>query len=262
MRIAHLSDFHFTKLTINPLRLFPKRIFGHLNWLIHRKKTFDHQQLECLPDLFRALDVDLILFAGDFTTTAMKEEFIEAKKWVDKMAIPFIAIPGNHDKYTKRSVGRFEQYFEPLKAHSIGNNWWVLPIDTTCPNPIRSARGIFSNKEALEKQIAQIPGNIILLNHYPFFQQESADRSLSGGEELEELIRRNPKIKLYPHGHTHRHSIADLRVDNLPIILDSGCCSSKKGSWNLIDLTEEDCKVTPYFWQNGWKPSERKEFIW
>ncbi|HSX13741.1 MAG TPA: metallophosphoesterase [Chlamydiales bacterium] len=262
MRIAHLSDIHFTQLTFNPLRLFPKRIFGHLNWLIHRRKYFNHQMIDLLPNLFRELHVDLVLFAGDFTSSSLHSEFMIAKKWMSKLPIPWIAIPGNHDHYTRTSAHRYYQYFESLKPHPIGNNWWVIPMDTTCPNPIRSSKGIFSNAAQLEELLNQISGNVILLNHYPFFQQESKDRSLEGGEELEQLIRKHPKIKLYLHGHTHRHSIADLQVDNLPIILDSGSCSLRKGSWNLIDLSEDGCNVTPYTWQNTWTAKEIKEFKW
>lgn len=262
MRIAHLSDFHFTKLTLNPLRLFSKRFFGQLNWVLFRRKDFNHQQLDLLPDLFRDLKVDLILLGGDFTSTSLPEEYIEAKKWLDLLPAPWLAIPGNHDHYTKRSEKRFFNYFDPLKPYPIGNNWWVVPMDTTCPNPTRSSNGIFSTEELLEKQLEQIPGNVILLNHYPFFQQTSEKHSLLGGEKLEQLIRKYPKIKLYLHGHTHRHSIADLQVDNLPIILDSGSCSHQRGSWNLIDITEDGCKITPYFWHNDWKAKDTKDFIW
>jgi 3',5'-cyclic AMP phosphodiesterase CpdA len=262
MRIAHLSDFHFTKLTLNPLRLFPKRIFGHLNWWTHRKKEFDHQQLSSIPHLLKDLRVDWILLGGDFTSSSLHEEYQIAKEWTTQLPAPWIAIPGNHDAYTKSCAKSFYQYFDSLKPHAIGNNWWVVPIDTSSPNPIRSSKGIFSNEQALRDELSKIPGNVILLNHYPFFQQESPNRSLEGGEKLEQLLRDHPKIKLYLHGHTHRHSIADLQVDNLPIILDSGSCSLKRGSWNLIDLAESGCQVTPYFWQNSWVAKESKEFVW
>lgn len=270
MRIAHISDFHFTKLTINPLRLFPKRVFGHLNWLFHRKNNFCHRQLEELPDLFRSLNVDLILMGGDFTSSAMPEEFELAQRWTKVLSSPWIAIPGNHDKYTQMSVRNklFSQYFSSTKrceAHKIDENLWVIAMDTCRPTRGKSARGIFSKEHELELEtlLSQIPGKVILLNHYPFFLQENVDRTLEGGEALEKLIRRHPNIILYLHGHTHRHSCADLRADNLPIVLDSGCCSLKhRGSWNLIDLTETGCNVSKYEWQGAWEPQETKEFVW
>lgn len=281
MRLAHLSDFHYTTLTLNPLRLFPKRIFAHLNWLFHRKKTFCHGQIEELPDLFRSLNVDLVLLGGDFTSSSMPEEFKLAKNWTNKLSSKWIAIPGNHDQYTTRSAKNklFYQYFtnaNPIigslskkrcEAHKIGENLWVVAMDTSCPNQGKSARGIFSKEHEaeLEAILSQIPNThqVILLNHYPFFQQECKDRQLEGGEALERLLRRHPKIVLYLHGHTHRHSCADLRQDNLPIVLDSGSCSLKtRGSWNLIDLTEAGCNVSRYQWQGEWKPQETKEYLW
>src|SRR3989338_3797873 len=98
MRILQISDFHFTKLTANPFRIFPKRIFCHLNWFFNRKKEFSFSQVEELPELISKLKVDLILFGGDFSSSSMPEEFSIAKKLVEKISIPWIAIPGNHDK--------------------------------------------------------------------------------------------------------------------------------------------------------------------
>lgn len=281
MRLAHLSDFHCTKLTFNPLRLFPKRIFGHLHWLCGRKDSFSSKQLEPLPDLFKRLKVDLILLGGDFTSSSMQEEFAFAKSLIEKNTSSMIAIPGNHDHYTSRSYkqGRFYAYFpnpnptlgslakEGVEGHKIGPNWWVVALDTSCPNGIASSRGMFSKKleTKLEELLLQIPANekIILFNHFPFFQQEDPKRILERGDALEQLIRRHPNIALYLHGHTHRHSVADLRSDGLPIILDSGsCCLKTTGSWNLIDLDDTKCCVTAYEWKSEWKQRNTKEFLW
>jgi 3',5'-cyclic AMP phosphodiesterase CpdA len=132
---------------------------------------------------------------------------------------------------------------------------------------ITSSEGIFS--KALEAQaehlLSQIPkqDKVILLNHYPFFSQESPKRALKRGENLESLIRHHPNICLYLHGHTHRHSIANLQPDGLPIVLDSGSsCLKRGGSWNLIDLNENGCMVTPYFFSNSWEEQKPHEFVW
>lgn len=281
MRLAHFSDFHFTSLTINPLRLFPKRIFSHLNWILHRKRIFSHELLDQIPDLLDKLKVDLILLGGDFTSSSMPEEFEKAKSLIQKLSGKIIAIPGNHDQYTLRSYKQklFYKYFsnpkssslslikDRVEAHKIKTGWWVVAIDTSCPNPITSSRGIFSYE--LERKLAnllsEIPKEekIILLNHYPFFQQDIPKKLLERGEALESLIRHHPNIVLYLHGHTHRHSIANLRAYGLPIILDSGSCSQKQfGSWNLIDLNEVGCAITTYQWNNEWKEKNRQEFTW
>ncbi len=281
MRLAHLSDFHYTKLTINPLRLFPKRIFSHIHWLMHRADSFSCKPLEKLPDLFRLLNVDLVLLGGDFTSTSMPEEFKTAKDFVQTLEKPWIAIPGNHDHYTRRSY-RNQMYYQHfanenssfyslqkdgIECQKIAPRWWVISLDTCLPTRITSSQGVFSEEieSKLEGVLSLIPldENVILFNHYPFFDQEDKKRTLLRGRSLENLLQRHPKIRLYLHGHTHRHSIANLQPNGLPLVLDSGSCSQTKGgTWNLIDLKEEGCSVDSYQFDLEWKKKDTQEFVW
>jgi 3',5'-cyclic AMP phosphodiesterase CpdA len=287
MRIAHVSDFHFTRLTWNPLRLLSKRFLGHLNWICIRNKHFFENQVEPLPALFQELEVDLVLLGGDFSTTAMIEEFETAKSFVDEIKQPWLAIPGNHDHYTYRSHRKkhFYRYFtnhrkeiaypvefftlkeHGIEAHKIQEGWWTIALDTTLPTQPYSSEGLFSKKleKHLEEVLKLIPekDTIILINHYPFFQNGPARHNLINGKRLEEILKRNPRIRLYLHGHTHRHTVADLQVSNLPIVLDSGSCAQgRKGAWNLIDLNTDGCVISTYRWDHRWTKTRTEEFAW
>lgn len=287
MRIAHISDFHFTQITWNPFRLLSKRILGNLNWLFSRKSHFSTKQLEPLPALFKELGVDLVLLGGDFSTTALKEEFEEASRFIKKIGQPQIAIPGNHDHYTWRSYWgkHFYRYFtnqrkdithpvefftlkeHGLEAHPIHPGWWVIALDTARATNPYSSQGLFSEKlEAyLEEAIGLLPKNdsILLFNHYPFFQNDESRRNLQRGKALEDLLKRHPRIRLYLNGHTHRQTIADLQPNNLPVILDSGSCAQgKKGSWNLIDLSDEGCTISAYRFNQDWHKLRTETFAW
>ncbi len=282
MRLAHVSDFHYTHLTWNPFRLFSKRFFGHFNWIFNRDKEFSPSQVDALPELFRALQVDLVLLGGDFTTSSMEEEFKRASGFVKNISQPWIAIPGNHDHYTYRSHRKrtYYKYFsnssptcyslnqDGIEGHKIAPNTWVIALDTSRPRPPASSTGLFSEtlEANLEKLLREIPSgeSVLLFNHYPFFQNDEPKHNLERGEALEKLIRRHPQIRLYLHGHTHRHTIADLQPNGLPIILDSGSCAQgPKGAWNLIDLDEKGCRVSPYRWIQGkWTAFPQQEFQW
>jgi 3',5'-cyclic AMP phosphodiesterase CpdA len=121
-------------------------------------------------------------------------------------------------------------------------------------------------EQKLEKALQQIPSDhqIILLNHFPLFSIESSRKSLIRKEALKKLLERFPNVKLFLHGHTHRHSIADLRSSNLPIILDSGSAAQKNnGTWNLIDIHPQGCEVEVF--KNGdqsWQPISKTQFKW
>ncbi|HSX10323.1 MAG TPA: metallophosphoesterase [Chlamydiales bacterium] len=287
MRIAHVSDFHYTHLTWNPFRLLSKRILGNLNWLFLRKKHFFEEQVEPLPALFKSLNVDLILFGGDFTTTSLIEEFEKAGRFVKKCHQPWIAIPGNHDKYTKRSQRskHFYRYFankrteiahpvefftlkdHAVEAHRVAPHWWIIALDTALATNPYSSEGLLSEKleSHLEEVLKLIPPNdsIIMLNHYPFFQNDVARHNLKRGEALQQILQRHPRIRLYLHGHTHRHTIADLQLSDLPIVLDSGSCAQgRKGAWNLIDLKPHGCTISTYRWDHAWTKTRTEEFPW
>lgn len=274
MRIAQVSDFHFTHLTWNPLHLFCKRFFGNWNWVLSRKESFSPKHLAPLPQIFSDLKVDLVLLGGDFTTTALPKEFRTAKEWTSQILQPWIAIPGNHDYYTYRSyrLKRYYRYFpnpsleqQRLSIHPLSSEWTLIALDTARPTPPQSSQGIFSEQleKKLETALKEIDTSILLFNHYPFFQNDLPQRSLERGEALETLLKHHPKVRLYLHGHTHRHTIADLQPGNFPVILDSGSAAQGiKGSWNLIDLKTEGCTITGYRWDQKWHQLPKEEIQW
>ncbi len=281
MRIVQISDLHFTHLTWNPLRLLSKRLLGHLNWFFSRKTNFSYEPLKELPSLFQELNVDLILWGGDFTTTALFKEYEEASRFIQQFPQKAIAIPGNHDHYTYRSFREkhFYQFFSnpqtspftlkehSLEIHPIAPHWHLIALDTARPTPPTSSRGLFSEtlEEKLKHALEQIPKEnfVILFNHYPFFEQEHSSRNLDRKEALRKILEETPQIRLYLHGHTHRHAVADLRPNQLPILLDSGCPVQKqKATWNLIDLLPDTCEVSAYHWEDSWCPFRKEKFLW
>ena len=287
MRIAQISDFHFTRLTCNPLRLFSKRFLGHFNWLISRRLKFSEAPGDEIPALLKKLKVDLILLGGDFTTTALEEEFKVAQKFVKSLPAPWIALPGNHDVYTYRSHRQkhFYRFFKnkreeikhpvdffslsdhQIEAHRLKENYWLIAIDVCRATNPYSSRGLFSKKleERMKEILSMIPTNdsILVLCHYPFFQNDSHRHTLKREDKLQAILKNDPRIRIFLHGHTHRQIIADLQPSGLPLILDSGSLSLlDRASWNLIDLVPSGCTVTPYQWNGEWKPTHAEGFEW
>lgn len=216
----------------------------------------------------------MILFGGDFTSTALKKEFLAAHQFVKTFEQPWIAIPGNHDHYTYRSFRNkdFYRYFPSaleqsgIEVRQIAPKWQLIALDTSIPT-LTSSQGLFSEEleASLEKVLKQISpsDSVLLFNHYPFFQNDSPNRCLRRAQALEALLKRHRNIRGYLHGHTHRHVIADLQSSGLPLVLDSGSSSHKLyGSWNLLDLSDEGCRVTAYHWKGQWKPFRIEHVAW
>lgn len=296
-RLAHISDLHFSKSTCNPLQFLSKRWIGNLNLIFSRQKNFETERLERLIDIFKQNQVQHVVISGDLSTTSLPHEFQEALQFIEKLkaaGMSVFTLPGNHDHYTKKAYKSklFYNFFHShysmedspiyaynLKEHQLaakylGNQWWFIALDTAKATSLISSRGFFSEK--LERNLKEILGliptdhQIILANHFPFFDQESPRKTLERGAYLKNLIERFPNIKIYLHGHTHRHSLADLRPGRLPIISDSGSTSHRKrGAWNLIDVSSQGCSFQVFKWMDSpggtspsWSTVSQTDFNW
>lgn len=289
-RIAHISDLHFSHITLNPLQFFSKRWVGNGNLIFSRKRSFSETLLHPLPHLFQKLKVDYIFITGDVSTTGLEKEFQKAKHFLSELSVgskKLLLLPGNHDHYTKRDFHRklFYRFFEndtppksgvshenlslgkdQIELRPLFGSWWYLAIDTVIATSLISSQGLFSEQleEKLQKILQDFPKDqkILFLNHFPFFQFDQPRRVLLRGLSLGSLLQKTPQVRLYLHGHTHRHCIADLRCANFPIILDSGSSTMlSRPSFNLLDLEEDSCAVTVFrFQENTWQPKEERKF--
>lgn len=280
MRLAHISDLHFAKATCNPSQFFSKRWLGNLNLILFRKREFLPDHLFSLPALFKQLKVDLVIITGDLTTTSRSQEFEAALNFtreIEKEGISVLTLPGNHDQYTKSAYKQklFYQFFpsdlkeQGIAVKPLANKWQIISLDMAVATSLASSRGLFSEQleKKLEETLARIPqdASLILTGHFPFFHPDSPRRALIRGEALGKIMQRFPQIKFYLHGHTHRHTIADLRSSGFPIILDSGSATHVQvGTWNLIDINDKGCEIEMYKRENSapWEASQKLAFKW
>src|SRR5258708_16776323 len=123
VRLAHFSDIHVQapQLGWKTADWFTKRATGWLNlrWL-GRGRSF-RQAEKVVAALMRDLRhrrPDRGIFSGDATSLGFEEEVAEAAALFGVArpdALPGLAVPGNHDYYTREAAasGSFECYFAP-----------------------------------------------------------------------------------------------------------------------------------------------------
>ncbi len=258
--IAHLSDLHFSKISIFPLSL--KRFIGTINLLITRKRSYIDTHLLKLPKILKSLGVNKIFITGDLSSTSLKKEFDKAKRFIDLFDknIKFFLVPGNHDNYTKKAYKK--SYFQNtlksqniltnykrIELHNLTDKWIYIGLDTTLVTSLFSASGYFS-KEMEKNLIAildKIPKdkNIIISNHFPLLHKASKKKLLKRREALLKILQKYPNIKLYLHGHTHKLSI--IKKKNLPYMICCGCSSHKKNaSFNILKIEDNSCLIQSY----------------
>lgn len=79
--IVHLSDLHFGRV--------------------------DYGLVDPLIDAIREIRPDLVAVSGDLTQRARTAQFIEARRFLDALPKPLIAVPGNHDVPLYNPLARF-----------------------------------------------------------------------------------------------------------------------------------------------------------
>jgi 3',5'-cyclic AMP phosphodiesterase CpdA len=288
LNIAHLSDLHFAKFSWDPSQIFSKRWIGNLNLLFSRRKKSGQANLPALIELLKSLETHLVIITGDLTTTSLKKEYQLAQNFLHVLSdqgIKVVVIPGNHDHYTKEAYREkhFYEFFPStlhthqethslnLKEHALAikpltQTWWLIALDTALSTSLISSRGLFSKalEDKLKETLSHIPNNhkVIIANHFPFFTQDSPRKILARGNALKETLKQFPQVKLYIHGHTHRSSLADLRGNHLPIILDSGSTGMlPRQSWNRLLLKEEELTIQQFELQNShWQAFRTETF--
>ncbi len=191
MRIIHLSDIHVWRIPLNPFRLFSKRSVGLLELLTGRAKKFRLERLDEVVARVQKLNPDHVLITGDLTTTALPEEFRGARSALagllddrDRATI----VPGNHDRYTSRSVRRrkFERFFgefAPSKTfpwlRRLNEETAILGLDPTRSHLTASG---YLPPEQLERARSLAKGRprrLIVACHYPLAAPPRYERQLA-----------------------------------------------------------------------------------
>lgn len=260
MRIAHLSDPHFSKTCFHPSQFLSKRWIGNFNQILSRRHAYQTQHLWHLPELLRSLNVEAVFITGDFSTTSQDEEFSEGQRFVHQFkekGLPTFVVPGNHDCYL-RSIQKHKRFYSFFASDSLrdtrvdkaflGNGWWYIGLDCAVPSPPFCSYGHFleSTEAFLHETLLTIPerDRVIIANHFPLFTTGRPLHDLKRAQALQTLLKQFRQVTLYLHGHDHQHYIVERQGEGFPLVINAGSCAHKpNGLFFLLDLSEEECLV-------------------
>lgn len=264
VRLAHLSDIHVTTAQLD-WRLadwFNKRLPGWINfrWL-GRGHRFRRAELvlRTLVKEIRERKPDHIVFSGDATAMGFEPEFELAANLLmvtDPDTPAGIAVPGNHDYYTRLSAraGHFERYFAPWQvgeridgelypfAQRLGEYWLVAVNSSTGNRWMWDASGHVdaAQLDRLYKLLDRLePGPRLLVTHYPVTvasgRPEARARRLRNLVEVIDVAARGG-VKLWLHGHRHGHFVMHARtMAPFPVICAGS--ATQHGLWGYNEYT-------------------------
>ncbi len=268
MRLCHLSDLHFGR---------------------HDARVADALGADVV-----AQAPDLVVVSGDFTQIGSEAEFIAARQFLDRLGLPFFAVPGNHDVPARNLLRRLFNPYGSYRRHISAELEPLLEQDGVVIAGIRTSRraraefnwahGSISRGqlERLGTRLeATTPGALrIVVAHHPLMQPEGEVQKpmrlvRRADLALETFARLGVRLVLSGHFHlsytrNHGQQPAEAEPTGLtraaaaPILVaQAGSAVSTRlrgaaNGYNVIDIADGQITVTVREWDGvQWQALER-----
>jgi 3',5'-cyclic-AMP phosphodiesterase len=189
------------------------------------------------------LGPDVVVCSGDLTTHGFKEEYAEAKRYLDKLHCgAFVVIPGNHDS---RNVGyvHFEELFGSRNSVLRVNGVTVVAVDSSEPDLDHGQIGR-GRYPWIEEQFLAEPAELrIFVLHHHLLPVPGTGRERNivydAGDALECLQRAGVDLVLSGHKHVpYAWRLEDLFVVNAGTVSTLRLRGNTRPCYNVIEICE------------------------
>ena len=196
MLIAQITDTHIsTPDSVNDRHFHTvehlERAVTHLNRLLPRP--------------------DVVLATGDLVERGEPAEYARLRVILDRLAMPFYVIPGNHDSRENMARAFADHAYLPQAGflHYTIEEWPVrlVGLDTLVPG---QPGGLLCAERLawLDARLGEAPKRptLVFMHHPPFVtgMLPMDAMGLEGGNAMAEVIRRHPQVERVACGHVHR----------------------------------------------------------
>jgi 3',5'-cyclic AMP phosphodiesterase CpdA len=216
--------------------------------------------VELLRQEFGGRGFDHLIFSGDATTLAFEREFSIAAELLgvlDSKQTPCLAVPGNHDAYTRESVRRklFNHHFAPWLhgqrvddhtfpfARKVGHAWLIAVNSSTANFWSFDASGAIGPEQLARLKLLCETLDArprIMVTHYPLrAQNRKLERRSHRLRDHKEALAaaRECGIGLWLHGHIHKPYILAAGDDlPFPTICAGSCTQTHRWCYNDCTL--------------------------
>jgi 3',5'-cyclic AMP phosphodiesterase CpdA len=277
IRLLHYSDVHLTvpALGWRPRDVLSKKVVGWVNVkFLGRGKRFRHATAvaDAMVAEARQRGHDGVIFSGDATKLAFEPEFAFAAERLgvyDAGLPPAVAVPGNHDYYTRRDErsGKFERHFAPwLDGERVGEHLypfarrvghvWLVCVNSSYPSFVNTAARGRVGPEQLARLMTLCnklgSGPRILVTHYPLRDQRGRieRRSHRLRDHAAALAAaKDAGIGLWVHGHIHHPFVLAPGPDiPFPVICAGSATQTHRWAHNEYQIAGSTLTMTRRVW--------------
>jgi len=187
------------------------------------------------------LDPDIVICSGDLTTHGFKEEYAEAKRFLDRLVCDaVVTIPGNHDS---RNVGyvHFEQLFGDRNSVLHANGVSIVAVDSSEPDLDHGQIGR-GRYPWIEEQFERSADLRIFVLHHHLLPVPGTGRERNivydAGDCLECLQRAGVDLVLSGHKHVpYAWRLENLFVVNAGTVSTLRLRGNTRPCYNVIEVS-------------------------
>ncbi|HSC93204.1 MAG TPA: metallophosphoesterase [Gaiellaceae bacterium] len=187
------------------------------------------------------LEPDVVICSGDLTTFGFKEEYAEAKRYLDRIRCDAVAvIPGNHDS---RNVGyvHFERLFGDRSSVLRVDGVTIVAIDSTEPDLDHGVIGR-GRYPWIEQEFAVDARLRIFVMHHHLLPVPGTGRERNvvydAGDAIECLQRSGVDLVLCGHKHVpYAWRLEDLFIVNAGTVSTLRLRGNVRPCYNVIEVT-------------------------
>jgi 3',5'-cyclic AMP phosphodiesterase CpdA len=251
--IAHISDLHFGR--------------------------HDAIKVEALLESLERSRPDLVAVSGDLTQRARKEEFAQARRFLDRIGRPIIVVPGNHDvplyQVHKRLLTPFAKYNRDIAPAGLSDCFFmderiaVLGLNTARRLTWKNGRVSHDQMSEIRRIFTHLPTHVwkVLVTHHPVASAHGEVRvELAGRSMLALRAIESAGVHVLLSGHHHLpasgEADAELVLHGSVLVVHAGTAVSTRtrgaegNSYNLIELKTGGVTVSVMEWSDaGFQPA-------
>jgi len=226
-------------------------------------------------ELIDRLRPNFVAISGDLTQRAQPTQFRQARAFVDRIPVPCLAVPGNHDVPLYRildrlfdSFGAYKKYFSPeLEPVYRDDEMLVVGINTAFGWTIKDGRITLRRLLEVEQVLRSVPDGTfkVVVAHHHFIPPPNfgTQQVLVNAYEAIDLFS-SAGVDLILSGHLHQAYIGnseEFYPKGRPpvVILHSGTTTSSRGrggerernTCNLIRADEKSMVVSHFRWHHN-----------
>ncbi len=246
--LVHISDLHF----------------GRVN----------RQIVEALRAEVLNIHPDVLVISGDLTQRARRDEFADAKTFLDTLPFPQIVVPGNHDvplyNVWARGVTPLSRYHRfitsNMEPYFADDEIAVAGINTARSLTFKGGRINRSQVTRVCELMAGLPSQVtrVVVTHHPFDLPSSRDAGdLVGRAHMAMAGFARCRIDLFFSGHLHEGATSESAGrykirGHSALVIQAGTATSTRwrgecNSWNVVRIDYPRVLVS----RMTWKPEEK-----